>query len=122
MTQPALRPARRLLPCAPAAIASVFAVLVCCSGLFSGLTLGVLSLDLVGLRILEKGGEEWERVYARKIMPVRAKGNLLLCTLLFGNTVVNAGIAILLSSLTSGECAVQPASACQSSHALHFSS
>ena len=33
---------------------------------------------------------------------VRKSGNLLLCTLLLGNTLVNAVIAIFLSELTSG--------------------
>jgi len=59
------------------------------SGLFSGLTLGLMSLDMVSLEILSESGEEMERVYAKKIIPVRAKGNLLLCTLLLGNTMVN---------------------------------
>mmetsp|Transcript_44265 Transcript_44265/g.71035 ORF Transcript_44265/g.71035 Transcript_44265/m.71035 type:complete len:721 (-) Transcript_44265:233-2395(-) len=72
------------------------------SGLFSGLTLGLMSLDMVSLEILSESGEEMERVYAKKIIPVRAKGNLLLCTLLLGNTMVNALIAILMADLTDG--------------------
>jgi metal transporter CNNM len=67
--------------------------LACCllllSGLFSGLTLGLMSLDMVSLEILAEGGEEQERECAKKILPIRAKGNLLLCTLLLGNTMVN---------------------------------
>mmetsp|Transcript_32193 Transcript_32193/g.44661 ORF Transcript_32193/g.44661 Transcript_32193/m.44661 type:complete len:778 (-) Transcript_32193:255-2588(-) len=81
----------------------VFAgILIVFSGLFSGLTLGLMSLDTIGLQILEDGGEGKEREYARAIMPVRRQGNLLLCTLLLGNTLVNALIAILLAGLTSG--------------------
>ena len=74
-------------------LTSLNIVLACCllvlSGLFSGLTLGLMSLDMVSLEILAEGGEEQEREFAKKILPVRAKGNLLLCTLLLGNTMVN---------------------------------
>jgi|TARA_B100001142_G_scaffold179960_1_gene179599 metal transporter CNNM len=48
-----------------------------------------MSLDMVSLEIIAEGGDEQEREYAKKIIPVRAKGNLLLCTLLLGNTMVN---------------------------------
>ena len=64
------------------------------SGLFSGLTLGLMSLDVDGLEIIIGGGGE-EVEYAQKVLPIRKKGNLLLCTLLLGNTLVNALIAIL---------------------------
>jgi metal transporter CNNM len=33
---------------------------------------------------------------------VRQKGNLLLCTLLLGGTILNSAISIILSSVTSG--------------------
>ena len=71
------------------------------SGLFSGLTLGLMSLDVDGLEIIIGGGGE-EVEYAQKVLPIRKKGNLLLCTLLLGNTLVNALIAILSASFTSG--------------------
>ena len=78
-------------------------LLACCllvlSGLFSGLTLGLMSLDMVSLEILAEGGEEQERECAKKILPVRAKGNLLLCTLLLGNTMVNGANAPSSTSL-----------------------
>ncbi|CAD7701894.1 unnamed protein product, partial [Ostreobium quekettii] len=77
-------------------------LLVVLSALFSGLTLGLMSLDTIGLQILAEAGDEREKEYARKILPVRQHGNLLLCTLLIGNTVVNALLAILLADLTSG--------------------
>lgn len=73
-------------------------LIACCllvlSGLFSGLTLGLMSLDMVSLEIVAEGGEVHERAYARKIIPVRAKGNLLLCTLLLGNTMVNGALRV----------------------------
>ena len=52
--------------------------------------------------ILAEGGTPLERVHAKKIIPLRENGNLLLCTLLLGNTVVNAFLAILLAELSSG--------------------
>ena len=76
--------------------------LLCLSGLFSGLTLGLMSLDIQQLEITIAGGTPLERRQAERILPIRKRGNLLLCTLLIGNTVVNAFIAILMSSFTGG--------------------
>ena len=77
-------------------------VLVAMSGGFSGLTLGLLSLSLEGLDIVMAGGDAEEKRWAEKIYPVRKRGNHLLCTLLLGNTLVNALIAIISADLTSG--------------------
>ena len=80
-------------------IIAVFLLLL--SGLFSGLTLGLMSLDMVSLEILEEG-RTMRSAVREQILPVRAKGNLLLCTLLLGNTLVNSLIAILMADLTDG--------------------
>eukprot|EP00824_Muranothrix_gubernata_P012279 TRINITY_DN26138_c0_g1_i1.p1 TRINITY_DN26138_c0_g1~~TRINITY_DN26138_c0_g1_i1.p1 ORF type:complete len:584 (-),score=118.62 TRINITY_DN26138_c0_g1_i1:3-1754(-) len=77
-------------------------ILICLSASFSGLTLGLMSLDLVGLTIVMGSGAPKERVYAQKIYPVRKRGNLLLCTLLLGNTLVNTVLAIFLADMTTG--------------------
>lgn len=77
-------------------------VLVMLSAMFSGLTLGLLSLSLQELDVLVSAGDERERGFAQRIYPLRKSGNLLLCTLLLGNTLVNALIAILSASMTSG--------------------
>ena len=87
---------------APAALIGAVG-LVALSGLFSGLNLGLMSFteDDLGL-IIDGSADRKEVAYARAIIPIRRQGNLLLCTLLLGNTLVNAVIAILLSDLTSG--------------------
>jgi metal transporter CNNM len=77
-------------------------VLLAHSGMFSGLTLGLMSLDLAGLRIVISGGTEEEAANALMILPLRKRGNLLLCTLLIGNTLVNAAFAIFSASFTGG--------------------
>ena len=70
-----------------------------CCLFVAGLTLGLLSLDMNGLKILEEGGDEAEREHARLIIPIRKKGNLLLCTLLLGNTIVNAATRCEIAQL-----------------------
>ena len=77
-------------------------VLLALSGMFSGLTLGLLGLDTMALKAVAEAGEEPERTYAQKIMPLREDGNLLLCTLLLGNVAVNVLIPLLLSSVLKG--------------------
>ena len=81
----------------------IAAVLVALSGLFSGLNLGLMSFAPEDLRIVIEGSpDESERRSAAKIQPLRKTGNLLLCTLLLGNTLVNAAIATLLADATAG--------------------
>eukprot|EP00302_Diacronema_sp_CCMP2436_P037308 CAMPEP_0180040652 /NCGR_PEP_ID=MMETSP0984-20121128/33607_1 /TAXON_ID=483367 /ORGANISM="non described non described, Strain CCMP 2436" /LENGTH=686 /DNA_ID=CAMNT_0021967973 /DNA_START=102 /DNA_END=2163 /DNA_ORIENTATION=- len=72
------------------------------SALASGLTLGLMSLDTTGLQIIVAGGQEPECTRAGKILPLRKRGNQLLCTLLLTNTLVNARLSIFLGSITSG--------------------
>jgi len=73
-------------------------LLILLSGLFSGLTLGLLSLDKNELeRKISLGDKQAKKVYS-----VRKQGNLLLCTLLLGNVGVNSTIAIILGNIASG--------------------
>ena len=77
-------------------------VLLILAALFSGLTLGVLGLDLSDLEIIKESGTEVEKRAASRIYPIRAQGNLLLCTLVLGNVAVTSLESILMADLTSG--------------------
>ncbi|KAF5906849.1 metal transporter CNNM4-like isoform X2, partial [Clarias magur] len=78
-------------------------ILVSCllalSGMFSGLNLGLMALDPMELQIVQSCGTDKEKRYARKISPLRSKGNYLLCSLLLGNVLVNTTLTILLDDL-----------------------
>lgn len=86
-------------------------LLICMSGLFSGLTLGLMSFDESQLRIIMAGDDARQRLYAERILPIRRRGNLLLCTLLLGNTLVNSLLAILIDGV---EWLAGPAGVCAS--------
>ena len=67
------------------------------------MTLGIMGLDKVGLQILATAGDsEKERCNAKVLIPVREKGNWLLCTLLIANTIANTFLPILIASFTGG--------------------
>lgn len=66
--------------------------LIILSGLFSGLTIGLVGLSKSEIiRASETGDEE-----ATKVLKIKDKPNHLLVTLLFCNTAVNAALAIFL--------------------------
>lgn len=72
------------------------------SALFSGLTLGLLSLSVFELkRKADLGNAEAKLVY-----PIRSHGNELLVSLLIGNVVVNAALTVVLDSFLPGNSVV----------------
>lgn len=73
-------------------------ILITLSALFSGLTLGLFSLDTNSLRRRAKHGD----ADAAKVYPIRERSNQLLVTLILGNVVVNTTLSIFLGTLASG--------------------
>jgi metal transporter CNNM len=77
------------------------------SAVFSGLNLGIIGLDPGYLELLTMGPfetkeDERDAAYARRILPLRKRGNLLICTILLGNVSVNAILSIVMADMTSG--------------------
>lgn len=73
-------------------------ILILLSGLFSGLNLGLLSLNASYLKRKADLGDE----NAQKVLPLRKHGNQLLVTLLLGNVAVNAALSIFLADISTG--------------------
>eukprot|EP00798_Chlamydomonas_sp_ICE-L_P001572 gene1572-32957_t len=76
-------------------VCAIFLVLF--AGCMSGLTLGLLSLDLVDLEVLKRSGNTSERQWAAKILPVVSNSHFLLVTLLLCNAVAMEVVAICIS-------------------------
>lgn len=74
-------------------------ILVLLSGVFAGLTLGYMSLDETQLSVLMQTGDEKQREQARKIMPIRKDGHLLLTTLLIANMITNETLPVIFDPL-----------------------
>ena len=84
----------------------LIAVLLFLSACFSGLNLGLMSLDVSGLEILAKGEPDSTNArYAAKLLHIRRRHNFLLVSILFGNVATNTGISVLLADKTTGPLA-----------------
>ncbi|XP_003738706.1 metal transporter CNNM4 [Galendromus occidentalis] len=82
----------------PALLAIAASVLLLTSGLFSGLTLGLLNLNMDELQVIKTCGTKDERAHASRIIPFRRRGNYLLCSLVLGNVFVNNLFTIYVES------------------------
>lgn len=78
---------------------SICIVLVLFAGVFSGLTLGLLSYDPNTLKVIIEGGMPAQAKYARKVLPLVSHHHLLLVTLLLCNAGVNESLPLFLDDL-----------------------
>ncbi|XP_058208534.1 DUF21 domain-containing protein At4g14240-like isoform X1 [Rhododendron vialii] len=79
--------------------AGLSCVLVLFAGIMSGLTLGLMSLGLVELEILQRSGTATEKKQAAAILPVVQKQHQLLVTLLLCNACAMEALPIYLDKL-----------------------
>ncbi|KAB2605275.1 DUF21 domain-containing protein [Pyrus ussuriensis x Pyrus communis] len=79
--------------------AGVSCLLVLFAGIMSGLTLGLMSLNLVDLEILQRSGSATEKKQAAKILPVVQKQHQLLVTLLLCNACAMEALPLYLDKI-----------------------
>ncbi|GLT47487.1 hypothetical protein SLA2020_211820 [Shorea laevis] len=79
--------------------AGISCFLVLFAGIMSGLTLGLMSLGLVELEILQRSGTPTEKKQAAAILPVVQKQHQLLVTLLLCNAAAMEALPIYLDKL-----------------------
>ncbi|KAL5792973.1 hypothetical protein ACOSP7_001567 [Xanthoceras sorbifolium] len=79
--------------------AGVSCLLVLFAGIMSGLTLGLMSLGLVELEILQRSGSSNEKKQAAAILPVVQKQHQLLVTLLLCNACAMEALPISLDKI-----------------------
>ncbi|XP_020909481.2 DUF21 domain-containing protein At4g33700, partial [Exaiptasia diaphana] len=61
---------------------------------------GLLSLDILSLKVLQRGGKPEEKVYAKKILPLVERHHLLLVTLLLANAASVEAMPIFMDRIS----------------------
>lgn len=62
--------------------------------------MGLLSLDMMTLKVLKDGGTSLEKKHASKILPIVSRHHLLLVTLLLGNAAAVEAMPIFLDRIS----------------------
>ena len=80
-------------------VTAILLVVLClvCAGLASGLTQGLLSLDLMEMKIKSRSGTPNEKFYASKVIPVISRHHFLLVTLMLWNASATEALPVFLS-------------------------
>jgi hypothetical protein len=82
---------------------SIYTVLVCFNSILNGLNIGLMALSVDELELLIKTSESAkERMYAKNILPLRKKGNYLLCSILLSITLTGSVSVLVLDDLLEG--------------------
>ena len=84
----------------------IYVALVLVAGLMSGLTMGLLSLDVTSLTVLSTGGHPHEQKHARKILPLLRRHHLLLVTLLLANAAAVESMPLFLDKVSNPVTAI----------------
>ncbi|KAH9561869.1 hypothetical protein CY35_05G044300 [Sphagnum magellanicum] len=79
--------------------AGISSALVLFAGIMSGLTLGLMSLGLIDLDVLQQSGTEEEKKQAATILPVVKEQHQLLVTLLMCNAAAMEALPIFLDTM-----------------------
>jgi hypothetical protein len=82
------------------------AALVLTAGVMSGLTIGLVALDVTALTVLVNSGTATERRQAALILPVVRRHHLLLVTLLLANALCMEALPLLLDQVASPAVAI----------------
>lgn len=80
----------------------IILILILMSALFSGLTIGMFTLDVSDLERKARNGNK----KASEVLLIRRNGNMLLCTLLIGNSMVNSALSQTIGGAMSGPVAL----------------
>lgn len=78
----------------------LYIFLMLMSGVFSGLVLGLVSLDLTILKVLKDAGTPKIKKYATKISPLVERHHLLLVTLLLANAIAMEALPLCLDRVS----------------------
>lgn len=81
----------------------IYAILVLFNSILNGLNIGLMTLSVKELELLIKTSDSMkERQYAKKILPLRKKGNYLLCSILLSIALTGSVSVLVLDNILEG--------------------
>jgi metal transporter CNNM len=81
----------------------IYIILILLNSILNGLNLGLMALSIDELKLLVKTSDSLkERKHAKNILPLRRRGNFLLCSILLSITFTSSVSTLLLDSMIEG--------------------